>query len=620
MASRLNTKLRNWAVNLGLAAASLTLTLLAFEGAARLWAPVPAPVRLRDGIYVSSLPLINGHPSCRWIPTVTGEPLPLARRPGEARVFVFGESSVQGSPWDYPGSPATMLRDQMRDLLPERDITVVNMGRACSSMMDSYYYLLSVAPYKPDIVVFYQGSNDRFDVDSERCLAVNWPTFHAGWRFLAGRSRLLWASRALAPQAIRRWENKSLTGPVPPGRPRCDPKQAFARWTRILAGTARDLGARVIVTTPVRNPVLPLELKAWSPAQSPMGETIKSLDAPYRKILRCELSPSCDPTPDIQAALPEGNWEIEERAEAWKAAAAAQDARFVDFRSRLRQAAPRGESVGQFFVGETHLTLEGYWLLSSLWAGAVAEMLTGRDLPRAIAPLPNVQRYADDLRAQGSRVEATFYRESFSYLRARMLLLAVPCLAQAARRQVPEAQLILARLRQDVGLSPDIPNKLKALWAKFNLDAHLKILPSQNDAAAAPEPAGAKAPGVPAADIRAAMDSFVKGDLHEAETAVSRVLDKDPANETGLLLRGSLFLRTKRFDRALQDFNAIIEGKPRAPEVLADALSSRGQALEQMGNKPAAAKDYARCLSVAPRSWKQRAVIEELLREAHSAP
>jgi tetratricopeptide (TPR) repeat protein len=614
MGSRLKTKLRSWAVNLALAAASLTLTMLAFEGAARLWVKVPAPVQLRDGVFVSSLPLINGHPSCRWTATVTGAPLPLARRPDEVRVFVFGESSVQGSPWEYLGSPATMLRDQLRELLPERAITVVNMGRSCSSMMDSYYYLLSIAPYKPDIVIFYQGSNDRFDVESERCLVASSPFLHAAWRFLAKRSRLMWAARAMAPQAIRRWENNSLSGPVPPGMPRCDPKEAFSRWTRILAGTAKDLGAKVIVTTPVRNPVLPIELKAWSRQQAPVSETIKNLDARYRKILRCELAPSCDPAHDIQAALPEGKAEIEERADAWKATAAAQDARFVDFRALLSQAAIHGESTGHFFVGETHLTLEGYWLLSSLWAGAVADSLSDRDIPKANPTRPNVQRYIDDLAAHGNRVEDTFYREGFSYLRARMMLLAVPCLTQAARRQVPEAQLILARLRQDVGLAPGIPSKLKALWAKFNLDAHLKVMPSQNGPTSAPAAVAAMAPVVPAADIRAAMDSFVKGDLREAEIAVTRILRKDPANETGLLLRGSLFLQTKRLGEALQDFDRIIQRNSSPPEVLADALSSRGRTLALMGRQSDAVKDYARGLSIAPQNWKQRAAIEELLR------
>ena len=109
------------------------------------------------------------------------------------------------------------------------------------------------------------------------------------------------------------------------------------------------------------------------------------------------------------------------------------------------------------------------------------------------------------------------------------------------------------------------------------------------------------------------MDSFVTGDLRAAETAVSRILRKDPSNETGLLLRGSLFLQTKRLGEALQDFDRIIQRNSSPPEVLADALSSRGRTLALLGRRSEAAKDYARCLSIAPPNWKQRAAIEELL-------
>jgi tetratricopeptide (TPR) repeat protein len=97
-------------------------------------------------------------------------------------------------------------------------------------------------------------------------------------------------------------------------------------------------------------------------------------------------------------------------------------------------------------------------------------------------------------------------------------------------------------------------------------------------------------------------------------------LRKDPDNETGLLLRGSLFLQTKRLSEALQDFDRIIQRNTSPPEVLADALSSRGRTLALMGRPSDAAKDYARGLSIAPPNWKQRPALEELLRGAQRAP
>lgn len=598
-----NTKFPRWTLDLALFAASGTAAALAFEGAARLWVKVPPPVALRDGAYVSGLPLINAHPSCRWVPTVEGAPLPPSPRPGELRVFVFGESSVQGSPWGYFGSAPVMLRDELGALLPGRPVTVVNMGRSCASMMDSYYYLLSAAPYRPDVVIFYQGSNDRFDADRERCMPASRPALHSLWRFAAARSRLLWAARALAPHWIRRRENRALVVPAPPGAPRCDQDEAFAAWTRILIRTARDLGAEVIVTAPVRNPLLPMELGAWSAKPSSLRETIKVLSPAYRERLRCELTPGCRGAPLDPAAPAEA--EIEGRARAWKASAAAEGARFADFRARLGAAARPGEGTGRFFVGETHLTLEGYGILSSLWAREIAALVPG-GTPRTEPAPASARRYDGDLRESGAPVGPTFYSEGMAYLGARMLLLAVPSFRQAAARGVEDARLVLGGLRRELGLPPgnDAP---RARLARFDLDGHLKRGPAPS----------APAPSALSAGRRAAMDAFAAGDLRKAEAAAGSVLLGDPADATALLLRGSVFLRTGRLPEAFGDFNALVLSAPGSPEVLADALSGRGEARERMGDGPGAAGDYARCLSVAPSGWKRRAAVETLLRAAH---
>lgn len=577
---------RRRAAALALFLASGLAAALAIEGAARLWLRVPPPARLRDGVFVSGLPLINGHPSCRWTPTVAGEPLALERRPGELRVFVFGESSVQGSPWDYPGSPATMLRDRLAARLPGRPVTVVNMGRSCSSMMDSYYYLLSAAPYRPDFVVFYQGSNDRFDADRERCLPESRPALHAAWRFLAARSRALWAIRVLSPRAFRRWEERAPTGPVPPGAPRCDADAAFARWTRILIGTAKGLGAAVVVTTPVRNPLLPLELEAWTPERRTVAGTLARAGERYREAFRCELTPGCAPRGEPGSA---GAAEIESRAEAWKASAAAGGAAFVDFRARLRREAPRDGGAGRFFVGETHLTLEGYGLLAGMWADAVAGRTGGAD-----APVPGARRYADDLRAAGAAPEGVFYSEGMAYLRARMLLLAAPSLRRAAEGGVADAALVAAALRRAAGLPSRVP-------AAFDLEGHLRRPPEP-----APKPAA------PPGDAREALDAFAKGDYAKAEAGAERLLARAPADATGLLLRGSARLHDGRPAAALADFDALVAASP-GPAVLADALSGRGRTLDRLGRAAEAAKDYERALAAAPAGWSQRAAVASLL-------
>ena len=458
----MNAKSRRWALNLGLALAGFGLACLVLEGLSLRLAPLPAPVRLREGLYVSSLPLISANPSCRWRPSVKGEALPLARRPGERRVFVFGESSVEGTPWKYRASPPTMLYDRLSELPALGPLTVVNMGRACSSMVDSYYYLLSIAPYRPDIIVFYQGSNDGFGRYDENCLPSLAAPLHAAWRFLVERSHLLRALRMLTPDAAIRRRGLRAGKPLPPGEPRCDPRKTFRRWTDILVRTARGLGAEVIVTTPVRSPLTGLEFRAWQPESPPLAQALEGRDEFYRKLLRCELTAGCD-MDRLAEALPQDNTgrEIEERAAAWRESAAAYGARFVDFSPGLN-----------LFIGETHLSIEGYRLLSSRWSWAAAGMLGGADIAETAAHSETtLRRYERDLRAEGRPVEEIFYQEGLSYLNARMFLLAAPPLEEAARRAIPEAKLGVAWLRQRVGLRPDIPAALRSRWRSFDADA-----------------------------------------------------------------------------------------------------------------------------------------------------
>ena len=464
---------------LALAAASFAGTALGLEALARVFLPVPTPVRLREGVYVSRLPLVNGRLSDRISQPEDGPPLTRAGRPGERGLFGFGESSVGGRPGSHLEGAPTMLHDRLKDDDAGGSITVVNMGRASSFMMDSYYYLLAAAAYKPDVVVIYQGNNDRFDADREQCLPVTAPLLHAGWRRLVGRSRLLWSARALGPEAFIRWRGaKDAGGPQPFVKPRCDGREAFGRWAEILTGTARGLGARVVVTTPLRNPLTRIEIGSWRPGAPPLNQMLRELGGDYRSILRCELDRSCDPGRLIRAVLPDDqDEEIKGRAQAWRNAAREHGAMVVELLPALRRAHPRGLPIAPLVVDDVHLSIEGYRLLAGLWEDAVqnprALGLGGAARPPRKAPR-TAGFYIAGMRARGEPVERVYYRHALRYLRARMLLLAAPLLREAAAGGVAEARLAVAWLRRGVGLAPELPPGLKARWAAFDLDARLE--------------------------------------------------------------------------------------------------------------------------------------------------
>ncbi len=200
-------------------------------------------------MYHHSLPVVNGLKYGVSVRRDGRDRLPRAADEDEVRVFVFGESSVQGSPWTPHESPAAMLRDQLAPRLGDRRLTVVNMGRGSAMTLDTYYYLLAARRYAPDVVIFYQGTNDLFD-GFEGCLPANHPTLHRLWRAAVRHSRLLWGVRVHGPSSLRRAAS-STSRNSPSGPARCSTPDGFEAWVSILVETAQATGAEVIVTTPI---------------------------------------------------------------------------------------------------------------------------------------------------------------------------------------------------------------------------------------------------------------------------------------------------------------------------------------------------------------------------------
>ncbi|MEP7123263.1 MAG: SGNH/GDSL hydrolase family protein [Byssovorax sp.] len=453
-----------------LAATSFSVTVLVLELIVRLSGVPSPPTSMREGLYVSQLPLVTGRETTSGL---VGPALATAKRPGEIRIFVFGESSVQGLPWGYGGSPVTMLRDQLHTMAPGLDLTVVNMGRSASTMMDAYYYLVSIERYAPDFIVFYQGSNDFFDVDGERCAPATHPALHGAFRWLVEHSRLVWSARALGPRFYRR-RVADTSKPAPPvfGKDqqpgdRCDAGQAFAAWTDILVTTARGMGAQVLVTTPVENPL------RWPDERASSEPTPEE---PYRRLLSCVLDDACDVVKtwkDVRGT-PSFTWDrLGPRRDAWARTAAARGARLVDFADDLARSSDDGLRPS-LFVEEVHLSLEGYWRLSWLWATEIRSLQEDRSsgsLRAAPPPAFDERFYLAEAPRYGTRATAacSLLRTAALHLRAGYRVLAAESLRSVVRlgalapgdegssRPAATAQHLLAAQRRDAGAEPPAP-------------------------------------------------------------------------------------------------------------------------------------------------------------------
>ena len=241
--------LRGLAARLALAATSLLLFCVAAELIFRAFVAPPELFELREGVYVHSLPQLNGRevlvPSWPERP-----PMQEEKAPNELRVFVFGESSVYGAPFHPVATAPAMLKDLLQERYPDRKVSVANMGRGSAYTLDSYYYMVAFERFEPDVMVFYQGTNDRFDYDAELCAPVHYPRAYAFYRWLVERSRLLWAVRAYGPQYLRAGRSGEAGSSYPDGMPRepkCGHAEGFVGWARILMETAQEMGATAVV-------------------------------------------------------------------------------------------------------------------------------------------------------------------------------------------------------------------------------------------------------------------------------------------------------------------------------------------------------------------------------------
>lgn len=107
---------------------------------------------LRNGVRPDGTPVVRARGSLAEF---------LATKPPNGfRVFVLGESSVEGRP--YPPSFAfpALLEQRLAAALPDRHVEVVNCGLAGLASWHIKSIAREVVAYQPDVVLVYAGHND----------------------------------------------------------------------------------------------------------------------------------------------------------------------------------------------------------------------------------------------------------------------------------------------------------------------------------------------------------------------------------------------------------------------------------------------------------------------------
>ncbi len=459
---------------LALTFATFGLLILVLELAAGLFAHEQAPRRVRDGVYIDAIPLCTGliNFGLDAVRTAHTEQLPIDAEEGQTRIFVFGESSVAGSPFGPETSAPAILHDLLVEAAPERDFVVVNMGNPGSVAPNTYYHMLAARRFQPDIIVLYFGINDGLAFAGEECFAAKHQALHAIWRSLVERLEFLWVTRVYTPALV------ASGSPSSSGSWSCD-TEPFPYWADLVVRLATKIGARVVVTTPIRSSAYALEV--WSDTRSPAEPLSEQMDH-YVELIECQLRDDCDYPTRFEKLLASRSDEaflhrfaeneriLDGLADAWREAADTHDAIFVDFRSALAAASPNGRLLADYFTDEIHLTVAGYGFLARNWFHALAPEL-GLPVPETLVP-PTPAEVARYTRTASPDQDPMVGMRG--YLRGGFVATSVPGLKELASTcwhtgcvGREEARTALEWLRWRAGLLPDLSPEAQAPLLEF---------------------------------------------------------------------------------------------------------------------------------------------------------
>ncbi len=98
----------------------------------------------------------------KHFPIPTSEAFDKIKKPNTFRIFVLGESSVQGFPYVVTASFPDDLKRRLEILYPDKNIEVINCGISAINSFTIRDFTPSIIRQKPDLVLIYTGHNEYY--------------------------------------------------------------------------------------------------------------------------------------------------------------------------------------------------------------------------------------------------------------------------------------------------------------------------------------------------------------------------------------------------------------------------------------------------------------------------
>lgn len=97
-----------------------------------------------------------------FVPQIYSGDFEAVKSKNTFRVFVLGESTTAGFPYQYNATPTRILQKQLEILFPEKNIEVVNIGLTGTNSYSVLEFIEELVHYQPDAFIVYSGQNEFY--------------------------------------------------------------------------------------------------------------------------------------------------------------------------------------------------------------------------------------------------------------------------------------------------------------------------------------------------------------------------------------------------------------------------------------------------------------------------
>ncbi|MBI5216390.1 MAG: hypothetical protein HY960_11615 [Ignavibacteriae bacterium] len=112
------------------------------------------------------------------IPEAQDDLFEINKRPNTKRIFMLGESTMAGFPFDYNATAPRLLADRLKQTLPQCNIEVINTGLAAVNSYTVLDFAKELVEYEPDAFVVYVGHNEFYGA-----MGVGSTEYFGQWRW-----------------------------------------------------------------------------------------------------------------------------------------------------------------------------------------------------------------------------------------------------------------------------------------------------------------------------------------------------------------------------------------------------------------------------------------------------